>query len=95
MANTAAGLAARADEDFYREAGPEFLRALVEVGSGSTIAESGTVVACYALSELKRRGIRTSQQTLRGRLGDLYVTRRLASVEVANHAHFPLAEVVY
>ncbi len=94
LAKTAAGLAVRADEVFYSESGPEFLRALVQVGSGTTGHDAGTVVACYALAELRHRGIRANQHSLGGRLGDLYRRHKLASIEVYNHPDFPLAEVI-
>jgi hypothetical protein len=94
LAETADGWAVRADEEFYKEAGPEFLRALVQVASAVTGHVAGTVVACYALGELHRREIRTSQQTLGGALGDLYRKHRLASIEVYGNPAFPLASVV-
>lgn len=94
LADTSAGLAARTDEEFYSEAGPEFLRELVRLGSAATGHNVGNVIACYALSELHRRGIRADQTSLSGRLSELYIKHPLVSIDVFQHPAFPLREVI-
>lgn len=91
---TGVGLMVRAEEDFYAEASPEFLRTLVELGSSAPHDNFGNIVACYALSELSKRGIRADQRLLSHRLAHLYSMTPHLTIDVRERPRFELLNAI-
>jgi hypothetical protein len=88
------GLLVNGEFDFYGEASPEFLRILVGIGSATVDSVFGNIVACYALCELHRRGVKASHDLLGHRLAYLNHYRPQLNICIEGRLQFCLSDVM-